>query len=265
LSDLQFGKNHRYPDGEGSFNSLYAKLAEDLDELAEKCSLRPTAIVVTGDIAEWGSPEEYKAANGFLDRLATHLRIDRQRVVLLPGNHDVNRKLCQGARLTAEGSSRPFEEPYFAKFRNFQQFFNQFYAGTDVLFDEDHLFQVYRFLEEQVLIVGFNSCLRESELDQDRPPRLCFRTTAPKVTGGETRYGAGVGSGTGSGLRRTEFNFRGRSSCHGKSRVPAKIEFCTSEPKALSRGYLPATIRSSRLLRSSRDRPPLPSMVIQPL
>ena len=87
--------------------------------------------------------------------------------MLVPGNHDVNRKLCQGARLMAEGSSRPFEEPYFAKFRNFQQFFNQFYAGTDVLFDEDHLFQVYRFPEEQVLIVGFNSCLRESELDQD--------------------------------------------------------------------------------------------------
>lgn len=167
LSDLQFGRNHRYPDGEGSLNSLYAKLAEDLDELAEKRDLRPTAIVVTGDVAEWSLVEEYKAAAEFLDRLATHLKIARERVVIVPGNHDINRKLCQGARLMAEGSSRPFEEPYFAKFRNFQQFFNAFYAGTDVLFDEDHLFHVYAFPEEQVLIVGFNSCIRESERDLD--------------------------------------------------------------------------------------------------
>jgi hypothetical protein len=111
--------------------------------------------------------EEYQAAAEFLDRLATHLSIGRQWVVLVPGNHDINRKLCQGARLIAEGSSRPFAVPYFAKFRNFQEFFNRFYSGTDVLFDEDHLFHVYRFPEEQVLIVGFNSCLRESELDQD--------------------------------------------------------------------------------------------------
>ena len=64
LSDLQFGKNHRYPDGEGSFNSLYAKLAEDLDELAEKRALRPTAIVVTGDIAEWSSPRSTRRLTG---------------------------------------------------------------------------------------------------------------------------------------------------------------------------------------------------------
>ena len=51
LSDLQFGKNHRYPDGEGSFSDLSAKLAEDLDELAEKRDLRPTAIVVTGGMS----------------------------------------------------------------------------------------------------------------------------------------------------------------------------------------------------------------------
>jgi formylglycine-generating enzyme required for sulfatase activity len=32
------------------------------------------------------------------------------------------------------------------------------------------------------------------------------------------------------GLRRTEFNFRGGYRCHSESPLPAKIEFCTSEP-----------------------------------
>ncbi|MCY2990333.1 MAG: metallophosphoesterase [Planctomycetota bacterium] len=140
LSDLQFGTNHRYPDGEGSFHSLYAKLAEDLDELAEKRGLHPTAVVVTGDVAEWSMSAEYAAAERFLDHLATKLSVDRPRVVIVPGNHDINRNLCQGARLTAAGAGQPFEEPYFAKFGNYQKFFDRFYAGTDFLLDEEHLF-----------------------------------------------------------------------------------------------------------------------------
>ena len=34
----------------------------------------------------------------------------------------------------------------------------------------------------------------------------------------------------GAGLRRTEFNFRGPCTSQVESPVPAKIEFCTSEP-----------------------------------
>jgi hypothetical protein len=37
-----------------------------------------------------------------------------------------------------------------------------------------------------------------------------------------------------SGLRRTEFNFRGDVVFHVARRIAAKIEFCTSEPCASS-------------------------------
>jgi predicted MPP superfamily phosphohydrolase len=51
LSDLQFGKNHRYPD------------------------LRPTVMVITGDVAEWSLPAEYAAAREFLEKLTAKLAI----------------------------------------------------------------------------------------------------------------------------------------------------------------------------------------------
>jgi hypothetical protein len=35
-----------------------------------------------------------------------------------------------------------------------------------------------------------------------------------------------------AGLRRTEFNFRGRKPFHMAGRWAAKTEFCTSEPKS---------------------------------
>lgn len=167
LSDLQFGENHRYPDGVESFNSLYSKLAQDLDELKERSGIQPTAIVVTGDVAELSMPAEYEQAARFLSRLAVHLKVDRKRVVVVPGNHDVNWSLCQGARLTAEGEGRAFEQPYFAKFNNYRRFVDQFYKNTGVVFDENNLFHVYALPKEQVLIVGFNSCIHESERDDD--------------------------------------------------------------------------------------------------
>jgi hypothetical protein len=132
-------------------STIYEKLAEDLDLLAQQYQRRPNAVVVTGDVAEWSTPEEYAAAERFLERLAVKTKIDRQHVVVVPGNHDVHWKLCQGARLIAEGTGEPFEEPYFAKFGNYQRFFQRFYKDVELLFDEDRLFQVFPFPEHKLL------------------------------------------------------------------------------------------------------------------
>ena len=166
LSDLQFGRKHRYPKGKGSYNTLSAKLSADLDYLGKEHQVRPNAIVVTGDVAETSMPDEYQQAAEFLEQLGAELEIGKERIVLVPGNHDVNRKLCQGARLMAEAAGGSFEEPYFAKFGNYQQFFNDFHDGLRI-FDESNLCHVYRFDEDKALIAGFNSCIRESEKNKD--------------------------------------------------------------------------------------------------
>lgn len=177
LSDIQFGKFHRfdgasetktvterrYPDGEASFKTLLAKLIDDLDGLASEHSIRPNVIVLSGDQAEWSLPDEYKAAREFLEGLIRKLKIDRRRVVMVPGNHDVNWDLCAGARTFAKGRGLPFDEPYFDKFLNYQDFFNDFYRDTGIEFTEERLFHVYPFPEEQTLIVGFNSCIKETD------------------------------------------------------------------------------------------------------
>jgi predicted phosphodiesterase len=197
LSDLQFGRNHRYPKGKDSYQTLFAKLADDLAYLADTHEVAPNAVVVTGDMAQCSKLDEYKQAAEFFEKLLAKLKIGKQRVVIVPGNHDVNWNLCKGARETAAGRGQPFEEPCFAKFENYQDFFNQFYDGRHT-FDEEHLFQVYPFPDERVLIAGLNSCMRESEeeadhygwigvdqarraaetLDEKDPDRQCLRLAA---------------------------------------------------------------------------------------
>ncbi|MDM0071652.1 metallophosphoesterase [Variovorax sp. J31P207] len=55
---------------------------------------RPDIIVFTGDLADWGLPQEYTRATEFFSELERLTGIERKRVFVIPGNHDV----CRGVR-----------------------------------------------------------------------------------------------------------------------------------------------------------------------
>src|SRR5829696_409093 len=62
------------------------------DVVAQNRDQQVEAVVVSGDIAFSGQAEEYRLAEEqFLDPLLELLSITRDRVVLAPGNHDINR------------------------------------------------------------------------------------------------------------------------------------------------------------------------------
>jgi formylglycine-generating enzyme required for sulfatase activity/3',5'-cyclic AMP phosphodiesterase CpdA len=178
LSDIQYGRHHvdkdarapLYPDD--NYSRQLGRLIDDLDILKDKVKVVPNFIAVTGDVAEWSKREEYEAAGDFLGGLADYLKIDRRYVILVPGNHDVNRKLCQAARLTADAEGTPFNRPYFPKFKFYGRFFEDFYKNVafpgqvaSYRFTEDRLFVNFYFPEEGVVFMGLNSCVDESELD----------------------------------------------------------------------------------------------------
>lgn len=170
MSDIQFGKHHRFGprmryEGEEAYNTLLAKTLEDLDKLRERYGVVPNIIVVTGDLAEWSRPDEYDEVSKYLSHLSNHCVIPKERIVLVPGNHDVNHKLCQAARLTAEATEQDFKVPYFPKFSNFERFFNEFYQGKHC-FTED-LFVLYDLADHDLIIVSFNSCEKETEIKVD--------------------------------------------------------------------------------------------------
>lgn len=53
------------------------------------------AILINGDIAFQGSPEEYKTATTWIDQLVSAADCSVERVFTIPGNHDVDRKIIQ--------------------------------------------------------------------------------------------------------------------------------------------------------------------------
>jgi predicted MPP superfamily phosphohydrolase len=49
-------------------------------------------VCFTGDIANWGLADEYEAATSFVDELLGQLELGRDRLFVVPGNHDIDRK-----------------------------------------------------------------------------------------------------------------------------------------------------------------------------
>ncbi|NEQ17008.1 MAG: hypothetical protein F6K44_25930, partial [Moorea sp. SIO3E2] len=71
------------------------QLAQDLTQDLQIPHL--DALILSGDIANYSTPEEYQAAQQFLDNLRQEFPLDPKQIVLVPGNHDLNWELAKRA------------------------------------------------------------------------------------------------------------------------------------------------------------------------
>lgn len=86
ISDLHFRKD--------DYNSSIIREAflQDLKSMCLEKNLHIDLILVTGDIAFSGQPEEYKLARVFFDNLLSLTQLSKERLFIVPGNHDVDRR-----------------------------------------------------------------------------------------------------------------------------------------------------------------------------
>lgn len=118
LSDLQFGINHRFKvdisDPGMAPDTLLSRLCDDLEELhiSEQKVPKPDVVVVTGDLAETGVKKEFDDVLTFLIGLTQRLGLGRDRVVIVPGNHDINWDLCEEYYDDCDASGSHPKKPY---------------------------------------------------------------------------------------------------------------------------------------------------------
>ncbi len=171
LSDIQFGKNHRFgrlalPPPDDAFDSLFVRLRDDLDRMCADQGLAPELIILSGDISEWGKTQELDDALELLDRLAAHLGLPRRRIVVIPGNHDVNRKSCEAYFAECESDDQKPLPPYWPKWRQYVAFLQKLYKDEPgLVFTPDQPWTLFRIDDLQVVVAGINSTMAESHLD----------------------------------------------------------------------------------------------------
>lgn len=177
LSDLHFREENAYDE-----NVVLKALLRDIAERIQQDDLKPGFIVVTGDIAFGSRPEEYDMAQEFFDDLLDSIGLDKARIFLVPGNHDVDRgaisTLAAGAtsilndrndvnRFLANEADRAL---VLQRFHHYRDFVNR-YLGPHLTFDDEHYFYVKQIeaVGRRVAILGLNSAwLSASDEDRNR-------------------------------------------------------------------------------------------------
>ena len=90
----------------------------------------PDLVFFTGDLANTGAQDEYAGATTFFDSVLAALKLDRRRLIVVPGNHDVDRGKITGLQrsLASEAESQTyFSTPELLHLRQHQAAFKEWY------------------------------------------------------------------------------------------------------------------------------------------
>jgi nucleoside phosphorylase/predicted phosphodiesterase len=139
VSDFHFKRGDPY-----DRDVVLKALVRSVERFRTEEGRQPDLIFATGDIADKGHPDEYPAATAFFDALLAAAGVEKRRLFVIPGNHDVDRtkgKFLQrtlGAREEADEYFRPGGPALHIeqKQRAFADWFNRYFDGIRA-FPED--------------------------------------------------------------------------------------------------------------------------------
>lgn len=186
ISWLHISDFHLGGSGSNHYNEniVIESLLEDIAERIELDSLRPDFIAVTGDLASRGKSSDYDLVRGFFDQLLRVTGLPRQRLFVVPGNHDVDRDLItRGALAISKGltdrdaanmilASPDDRRLLFARFKGYSDFINDYFNGH-LIFNDECYFYVHHLNigSRRIAILGLNSSWLAAS-DEDKVLKL---------------------------------------------------------------------------------------------
>ena len=142
-------------------------------------------LVISGDIADNSTTDDYKAASVMIGGLVKRFGLDSSRLVIVPGNHDLNFDTSRNAYdlISHPKPSNQFpkekcidageagillrnEEKYELRFENFSKFYNEECDKKEYPLNYSEQGILYLNNEDKILFLGLNSCW---EIDHYKP------------------------------------------------------------------------------------------------
>jgi hypothetical protein len=179
LSDLHFGTL-------ADARNFHSQLADDLSR--ELGCTRLDALVCSGDLTLVSSEAEYEAARTFIDLVCGEFGLARERIVLVPGNHDLSWPLAQAAYVSADtniyaaASARERrrwivtegvclvrdEDRYRQRFAPYGDRLHRPVTGKPYALDYADQFSLHHWPELNLLVLGLNSAWEIDHFHRDR-------------------------------------------------------------------------------------------------
>ncbi len=129
LSWLHVSDFHLSDKGPYNQEVILALLVSSVKRFKEEEGRVPDLIFATGDIANQGKPKEYEFATEFFVALLKEAGLNRDRLFIVPGNHDVDRSA--GEFLVRTISSEDSADRYFSPDKPFPHLSHKFHAFTE--------------------------------------------------------------------------------------------------------------------------------------
>ncbi len=158
---MQFGRYHRFEPSD----SLAGHLIRDVVGLVEDGIPAIDMMILSGDIAERGLRSEYEQALSFTKHICQSLGLEFDRVVVVPGNHDVNWALSTSYFAECEADESEPQVPYAKKWRHYQDFVTRLHGP--MAFTEEQPYRLHRFSDLPLVVAAMNSTIMESHHEQD--------------------------------------------------------------------------------------------------
>lgn len=111
LSDIHFKSPECLTPGQDENSTFRYRVEEDVADLC--VDIPAQAIFVGGDIAFKGAADEYEAAKAWLFNIADNVGCERSQIYVVPGNHDVNRRICEGQQAVLNAQEAIARQPDF--------------------------------------------------------------------------------------------------------------------------------------------------------
>ncbi|MGH3781103.1 MAG: TIR domain-containing protein [Pseudonocardiaceae bacterium] len=147
---------------------LQARIWANVTHLTDSGAPHPDLILVTGDLMESGRPRERDEALVFLTGLRVLLGLEPDRLLIVPGSHDVSRSACQAYFLHCESRDEEPQQPYFPKLEHYAQLFSELYQGLDgPLFDIAQPWTLFAVPDLRVVVAGLNSTMAATHRRED--------------------------------------------------------------------------------------------------
>jgi len=172
LSDIQFGINHRFElkdisDKNFDLNNIFDRLTIDINKLNNEYNIHPDIVIVTGDIVERGQKSEFDNAVKFFNDLSIFLKIDKSNIIIVPGNHDINRKACEAYFAECESDEVEPKLPYEPKWKHFKNFCTEFYGEKSDYFKNGIYYKCFEYDSLKISVANINSTIKESHRGED--------------------------------------------------------------------------------------------------
>lgn len=167
ISDIHYTNDeNRSQFYKGEKKDFYQKWENYLLNLQQKNNMKIKYLIITGDVVDTAKIVEYNEFADILQKLCTTFKIEKKNILIIPGNHDINRsKLevhCDNEGIDVKKAATLFE----IKLENFVKFYTKFFDGKSLDVKKSVLNTIY-IEEVDVVIAGINSLVKESHLKDD--------------------------------------------------------------------------------------------------